>query len=307
MTVSVIIPTHNRAHMLTRALDSVIRQTIPAEVIVVDDASSDHTPRVLEEYPAVRMLRSHENVGGAAARNLGVAHSTGQLIAFLDSDDEWLPDKLERQVPLFDDRPELGAVYCRHFGQDDLTGVRSEQHPVLHRGWIRPSLLSGYCPHTTSLFVVRRQAFESVGGFDEGLAGFQDTDLWIRMSESWEFDAVDQPLVIVHSHEGPRVTTDPSRRAAAVDAFLDKWGAEMEDVIGVQGVERFRRNKLAVAHGAKVLGLVQEGRRSEAWKAFTEYARIAGVSRPRQMAGLLVSLSFGSDAHTSVKRWTQSA
>jgi glycosyltransferase involved in cell wall biosynthesis len=305
-TISVVIPTHNRASLLTRALDSVMAQTLEAvEVIVVDDGSTDDTTEVLERYPAVERIHLPVNRGGGTARNIGVEASRAPLVAFLDSDDEWLPHKLERQVDLFHGRPQLGAAYCRFFAHDDRTGVRREQHPPLYRGKIRDVLLSGRCPRTTSLFVVRREAFEGVGGFDASLPGFQDTDLWIRMSEDWEFDAVDEPLAIVHSHSGPRITTDVEARREALDAFLAKWGADMELMMGTSGVNRYRRNQMAVALGAKVLEQAARRDRVAASAALGEYLAASGIRRPAQFAGLLVAIAFGSSAHERAKRWKQ--
>lgn len=306
LAISVVIPTYNRAPLLARALDSVMTQTYPArDVVVVDDGSTDDTAQVLSRYPSVRSIHLPGNRGGATARNVGVEASQGTLVAFLDSDDEWLPRKLERQVAVFYERPDLGAVYCRFFAHDDRTGVRREQHPPLYRGKIRDVLLSGRCPRTTSLFVVRREAFERVGGFDTGLPGFQDTDLWIRMSAHWEFDAVDDALAIVHSHSGPRVTTDVEARKEALDAFLAKWGGDMESMMGPSGVKRYRRNQMAVALGAKVLEQAARRDRSAAWTALGEYLVASGIRRPAQLAGLLVAIAFGTSAHERAKRWKQ--
>jgi glycosyltransferase involved in cell wall biosynthesis len=306
--VSVVIPTRDRRRRVTRAIDSVRAQTYPhLEIIVVDDGSTDGTADELGRVPDVKLLRHETSIGGAAARNRGIAEARGEFVAFLDSDDEWLPDKVAKQVPLLLDSDRLGAVYCRHFNHDDETGVRGEPVVNLNRGDITEHLMSGRCPRTVSLFVVRRAALESVGGFDERLRGFQDTDLWIRMSAQWEFDAVDEPLAVVHNHGEARITTDIDARRAALDGFLAKWGTQMEARIGRAGVDRYRRDQLAVAQGSVVLALVRAGRRLEAFPALLRYLRLAGLSHPRQLAGLILATLAGGRAHARVKGAQQKA
>lgn len=306
--VSVIIPTRDRLPLLVRALDSVHHQTYPnLEIIVVDDASSDGTAAALKDDGRVTLLRLSSSVGGAAARNRGISIATGELIAFLDSDDEWLPDKIAQQVAALEANPRMGAVYCRHFDHDDETGFRSEAKGRLYTGSIMPELLSGRCPRTVSLFVVRKQALDAVGGFDEALRGFQDTDLWLRLAPEWEFGAVDAPLVVVHNHSNARITTDVDARRMALDAFLERWGGAMEAHIGTEGIRAYETNQLAVAHGAEVLSLVRAGRRTEALGELRRYLGLAGLSNPRQLAGLLLACVGGIRLHTAAKRALQRA
>lgn len=299
--VSVVIPTHNRQHLVGRAIASAQAQTYPdIEILVVDDASTDGTFDVVKGFPNVKYLRLPENGGGGVARNLGVAHSQGDYVAFLDSDDEWLPEKTAKQVAVLDANPKVGAVYSRHFAHDDATGTRMEQHPDLYRGNVREVLLTGRCPKTVSLFTVRRAAFTEVGGFDERLPAFQDTDLWLRMSQSWPFEVIDEALVVVHDHPGPRVTTNLGPRLVGLDRFLDKWNDEMAEAMGSAGVDRYRRRHLATAYGSEVLRLLDDGERLHALGAIRRYFREAGlVNRPQAM-GLLIGFLFGSETH---RRW----
>ena len=117
-TISVIVPTYNRGHLLERALRSVLTQTHQQlELIIVDDGSVDNTADVVSTYDAdsrVRYIRHQDNLGSSVARNTGIRHAQGEYIAFLDSDDEWLPTKLEKQMLLFQygSLPRLGAVNC---------------------------------------------------------------------------------------------------------------------------------------------------------------------------------------------------
>jgi glycosyltransferase involved in cell wall biosynthesis len=300
--VSVIIPTRDRREMLERALVSVTRQTYPSlEIIVVDDASGDGTAEMLEAHPDVTLIRCAVPIGAAKARNLGVEESKGTLLAFLDSDDEWLPPKIERQVHQLMNSPSTGAIYCRHLAQDDSTGELSEPRSNLYTGDITEELLSGRCPRTVSLFLLRRAAFDSAGGFDPELKGFQDTDLWIRVAQNWAFDAVDEALAIVHNHAGARVTTDITARTTALDLFLEKWGPAMEERIGPQGVQRYVRNQLAVAQGAVVLSSIRSGQRWRALKELKTYVVTVGFVNPPQMLGLVVACLAGEKAHERLR------
>lgn len=269
------------------------------EIIVVDDGSTDDTPAALAGFDTeIRSIRFEENRGGAAARNAGIEAATGEFVAFLDSDDEWMPTKTTRQVELIGRSPATGAVYCRHFVHDDATGTRTERFPELYTGSIRPVLFTGRCPHTVSLFMVRRKALEEVDGFDASLRGFQDTDLWIRLAGKWEFDAVDEALVVVHEHSGARITRDVAAREQALDGFLGKWQEPMEEFMGVSGVAAYRRRNMAVAQGALVLSLVEEGKRGRAIRELAQYVRIAGFSNLKQAIGLVLACLGGIRAHS---------
>lgn len=305
--VSVVIPTYNRAHLVSRAISSALAQDFPElEVIVVDDGSTDETPRLLAQFEAVRVIRFEHNRGGAAARNAGIEAARGELIAFLDSDDEWLPTKVRRQADVIQNSSAVGAVYCRYFVNDDATGQRIEWTSELYTGSIRPALLRGRCPRSVSLFLVRRAALERVGGFDESLEGFQDADLWIRLSPEWEFGAVDEALVIIHEHSGARVTTDPVVRERALESFLDKWQEPMTEAMGSSGIAAFRRRNMAVALSAHILALVDSRQRREAMRELMSYLRIAGRSNPTQAGGLVLACLLGTRFHSRLRAWVRS-
>lgn len=300
--VSVVIPTYNRAHLLSRAIYSALAQDCPElEVIVVDDGSTDETPRLITQFETVRAIRFERNRGGAAARNAGIKAARGEFVAFLDSDDEWLPAKTRRQVDVILGSPAIGAVYCRYFVQDDATGQRIEGFSELYTGSIRPVLFRGRCPRSVSLFLVRRAALEQVGGFDESLAGFQDADLWIRLSDKWEFGAVDEALVVIHEHSGTRVTTDPIVRERALDSFLDKWQEPMTEAMGTSGIAAYRRRNMAVARAAQVLALVESRQRRRAVNELVRFIRVAGRSNPKQAAGLVLACLLGTGVHSRLR------
>lgn len=200
--VSVIVPTYNRAHVLPRTLQSVLAQTYPYfELLVIDDGSTDDTPRVMQPFlardPRVR-YRMQPNGGVSAARNHGLREARGAYIAFLDSDDEWLPRKLEKQIGLFEKLPaHVGLVYT---GLESVfaTGRSVAEEPV-HRGDVYAELLERNVIHGGgSNVVLRREAAEAAGFFDEVLPAIEDWDYWIRVTKHYHVDFVPEPLARYH-------------------------------------------------------------------------------------------------------------
>lgn len=178
--VSVIIPTYNCARYLEEAIDSALAQTYPrVEVVVVDDGSTDNTEAVVRSYgPRVRYVHQ-ANAGTPSARNTGVAASTGELIALLDHDDRWLPEKLALQAPYFSD-PTVVMVHGGGRVFDAETGrITSEYLPEPELG--THDLLE-WCRVGCATVVLRRSALEAAGPFDPSVPGADDWDMWIRIS-----------------------------------------------------------------------------------------------------------------------------
>ena len=177
-TVSVITPTHNRAGLIARAIQSVLDQTYPQfDLLVVDDASTDKTEDVVGTFgdPRIRYVRHPETKGAAAARNTGLDLSQGDYVAFLDSDDEWLPIKLERQLSIIRQVPsDVGLIYS------DFLWVYPDGRQRRHQPVAQGCSL-GY----PSRWLVKREVFEQVGGFDEGMPSMQDTEISIRIQKGW--------------------------------------------------------------------------------------------------------------------------
>jgi glycosyltransferase involved in cell wall biosynthesis len=193
--VSVIIPTYNRAALVGEAIESVMCQTYPArEVIVVDDGSTDATPEILTRYgDGIRWVRT-ENRGCAAARNTGVRLARGAYLAFVDSDDVAPPEKLAIQAPVLDADPDVGFVY----GPSVAFGPELPAEVVLQP--VRPgadgSVAEGIFATTRIGFdsvLLRREALERVGGFDETLRHNEDTDLLLRVALDWKAVCVEVP------------------------------------------------------------------------------------------------------------------
>ena len=193
--VSVVMPAYNAERYIAAALDSALAQTCrDLEVVVVDDGSADSTRQIVAGYgPPVRLVEQ-ANAGPSAARNHGVREAGGQFVAFLDSDDLWLPEKLAEQMALFDDGRRVGLVYC-HADRIDADGALvPTEHAVLPKGQIFLTLLErNYC--CTSSVVVRREALERAGGFPEDMVWAEDWHLWLRVARHYELQAVERALV----------------------------------------------------------------------------------------------------------------
>ncbi|HZT79663.1 MAG TPA: glycosyltransferase [Gemmataceae bacterium] len=227
-TVSAVITAHNYGRFLPAALDSLLGQTFTGwEAVIVDDGSTDDTPAVAARYlrdPRIRYHRT-DHVGQPAAKNLGVRLTQAPLVAFLDADDVWLPRKLERQLALFAD-PAVGVVYGRRVLIDEEGFELEGPTPSLHRGPVLPEIFRrNFVCFSSS--VVRREVFESAGGFDEKLALAIDYDLWLRVALRWHFDYVDEPVVKYRTGHANLSRRRPERvRTAAfiIRRFLDERG-----------------------------------------------------------------------------------
>ena len=177
--VSVIIPTHNRADLVPRAIHSVLNQTFTdLECIVVDDGSVDDTQQVVQSIDDDRLiyLRHEVNQNASSARNTGIAHAKGPLIAFLDDDDEWLTTKLEKQVPFIQSLPEsVGLVYCWMDYYDQNDQLVKKYHPT-RKGHIFQYALDGQPIGGCPTLLIRRSVIDKIGGFDESIRRGDDDD-----------------------------------------------------------------------------------------------------------------------------------
>ncbi|HVK12206.1 MAG TPA: glycosyltransferase [Gemmataceae bacterium] len=201
--VSVVIATRNYGRYLAGAVRSALGQTHgDLELIVIDDGSTDDTPAVVRPYlsdPRVRYVRT-DGLGQSRAKNLGIQHARGAFVAFLDGDDEWLPTKLERQLPLFAG-PAVGVVFTRRTTMD-AAGV---DQPVADQPGFRGLVYDEFLKRNPVCFssaVVRREVFDAVGMFDPTLPLAIDYDLWLRVARHYAFDYVDEPLVRYRSGHG---------------------------------------------------------------------------------------------------------
>jgi glycosyltransferase involved in cell wall biosynthesis len=208
--VSVIIPTHNRAELLRCAIVSVLNQSYQDfEIVVVDDASTDKTPEVITSFNDVRIkcIRHEVKKGDAGSRNTGIRNSSGGFLAFLDDDDEWLPEKLQMQVDILGNSPPtVGCVYTGFLKIDRGTGKILAVKITGKKGDLFQEMFLGNFI-ATACILLRRECFERVGLFDERMPCNSDYDMWIRVAEHFHFECIREPLVIIHYAQGPKLST----------------------------------------------------------------------------------------------------
>jgi len=226
--VSVIVPTHNRSSLLRRAIDSVRRQTFSDfEVVVVDDASTDDTAAVVRGYgdSRIRYIKLTGNGGVASARNAGIAAAAGDFIALLDDDDEWLPEKLQRQLELFHrGGGAVGAVYSGYREIDQATSeVIAERLPSLRGQIFEQLLFAGYFTPTSTI-VVRAECFRRLGGFDASFRYGEDYDMWLRVAREYGFDFVNDCLTHVYFQPGG-LTQNYEAIIAGSELHLERYRA----------------------------------------------------------------------------------
>ncbi len=215
MRVSVVIPTFDRAHCLPRALDSVLGQTFAAhEIIVIDDGSIDGSAELIRNnYPDVVLL-SQANQGVSAARNLGISRTRGDWIALLDSDDEWLPNKLARIHEMLGNNPDAVLIHSDEIWIRDGKRVNPMHKHRKHGGMIFEQCLP-LCVISPSAAVMRRTLFDDIGLFDETLPACEDYDLWLRLCHRYPVNFIDEPLIIKYGGHADQL----SRRHWGMDRF----------------------------------------------------------------------------------------
>ena len=215
--VSVIIPTYNRGWIIKEAIDSVLAQDYTEfELIVVDDGSTDHTSDVLDSYGDDIKVLFQKNKGVSAARNRGIAEASGKFIAFLDSDDLWLPQKLTVQIEFFNQTPD--ALICQTEEVWIRNGLRvnpKKRHKKPSGMIFNPSL--ELCLVSPSAVMIRRSLFGRVGKFDETLPACEDYDLWLRISCRFSVHLIDTPLIIKRGGHGDQLSS-----RAGLDRFRIK-------------------------------------------------------------------------------------
>lgn len=255
--ISVVIPTKNRATYILEALESVFAQTFKDyEVIVVDDGSTDETVSVLKPLVEAKKIRYvfQPSAGVSAARNHGVRLAAAPYIAFLDSDDLFLPSKLEKQIALFRQNPEHGFVHCSFSKFDDGgrdLGVRDTSQ---FSGWIYPTMLQEWSVlMAMPCMLMRADALREAGGFDEQMSWAEDLDLWRRIARRYPVGVVPEPLVRVRVHAAS-TTFARGGGTQGFERYLEKAFAE-DDSLPVL----FKRKARAKMYAKLAQNLLGEG------------------------------------------------
>jgi glycosyltransferase involved in cell wall biosynthesis len=285
--VSVVIPTYQRADLVGRAIDSALAQTVDdIEVLVVDDGSTDGTRATVDRIgdPRVRYFAHETNRGVSAARNTGVEAARGEYVAFLDSDDEWLPRKLDRQLSALEDR---GAGWVGAYCDVATTGLSMAGRAAVA---VSERLFRSSAPQEGgqelaeallsmqvfmgpgSTLIVERAVLESVGGFDESLSIYEDWDLVLRVLSVGKLAYVDEPLAVTH------FTGD-----APADAYVENDRRYLERNADLVEALESRGTPVRQVHRMGLVGhFFSEGRFAEA----VAFLDIPTVLRPKNLARL---------------------
>lgn len=240
--VSVIIPTYNRAHIVTEAIESVLAQTYQSyEIIVVDDGSTDNTAEVLKKYGNKIKYYYQDNKGVSAARNRGIREANGDFIAFLDSDDLWKSDKIEKQVIVFQENQDLGLVYSYAEFLTVSTGkiqikprvICSNLRDLVEKDAILP----------TPTVMIRKKCLADIGLFAETIPGIEDFDLWFRIAEKYTFSFI--PAVLAKArYFGPNLSSESDKMSHGYLIIYNKIISKYQRIFDV----RYMKERLAVQH-----------------------------------------------------------
>ncbi len=249
--VSVVIPTYNRRTKLKRAVDSVLNQTFKdIEVIIVDNASVDGTQELINgtKDQRIRYIRHDTNKGGPAARNTGIKNAKAPLIALLDDDDEWLPEKLAKQVDKFKQAPSnTGLIYASAEIYDESKQKIICVNPTGLRGQVYKRVLLGTIFGSATV-LIKRECFEKVGVFDEDLSSCQDWDMWLRIAQFFDFDCVDEVLARVNMH-GEQISTDYAKLIPGRTRMVQKHAEEFKKYPDIYVTHLKRIGKLHCLNG----------------------------------------------------------
>jgi len=222
--ISVVIPTHNRVELLEKAVKSVLNQTYSdLEIIIVDDASTDDTESRIKRFGSdkITYFRVDESKGGNHARNIGIEKSTGEYIAFLDDDDEWMPTKLQEQMLIFKRDESIGLVYT---GAEVIYTANNGKYNIIptKKGELSKDILTYNYIGTTSSVMVRKDIINLAGRFDLEMPALQDYDLWIRICQITKIGFVKKPLIKYYIHTNTNQITNNILKNQQAIELIDK-------------------------------------------------------------------------------------
>ena len=230
--VSVIIPTYNRKKELIQSIKTVLNQTYPGEIeiIIIDDSKESFKPTIDKEFSSVLNKEKNREIiyvhnakkqGAPLARNLGIKKAKGEYLAFLDDDDEWMPEKTEKQVKIMEKEKDVGLVICysldKRFGKERISKPPID---ITHKMIIKSFNLS-----STSSYLVRKKVLEELGGFDVSLPSAQEYDLAIRLSKKYMVRCVPEVLMIQNETDG-QISQNWTRKIKGIMALYAKYNNE---------------------------------------------------------------------------------
>jgi len=257
-TVSVVIPTYNRAHLIGKAIQSVFNQSYQDfEIIIIDDGSTDNTEEIIKGYKDKRInyIKHERNQGISAARNIGIKKARGEYIAFLDSDDEWLPEKLDKQIKVFQNEPpEVGVVCSWSFKINEKGNYIGKVCLPKKEGYMYKDLLSSNNLSVPTL-LIRKECFEKVGLFDNLLNGQEDWDMWIRIAKYYRFVLIKAPLAKRRIHS-KQISNDLERKIITAHRILLKYSDELKKSRSI-----YSKHYFYIGNRLCHMGKIKEGQR----------------------------------------------
>jgi glycosyltransferase involved in cell wall biosynthesis len=254
--ISVIVPHHNRSHLIGRALDSIQRQTLqPLEILLVDDCSLPEHIQALEQYRGIADIVLLDKNGGAArARNEGIGRAKGEFLAFLDDDDQWFPERLEAQWNIIRDDPSLNAVAAAmtiHYQDGTEELLLSHAPPIM----TVQTALEG-TPALLQTLLIRTTTMRGLGGFDSDFSILDDREFWIRFTAAgFRAHYLTRPLAILERSDTERLTRNWTKYTAEEIKVVDKHADLYEKTRG-KGAVRRERSKILRRAGIRKGGIV---------------------------------------------------
>ena len=263
MTVSIVIPSYNQERFLARAIESALDQTwADCEVVVVDDGCTDGSPAVMARYPQIRVVRQL-NRGLAAARNAGLAASRGEILIFLDADDQLWPDAASTGVRLLEARPDAMMVFgrCRLVNENGLP--MPTNLPTIQSDFYHELLLDNFL-WTPAMVAFRREVFDLVGGFDERISPAADYDIYLRISRRFPI-AAHRAVTVDYRQHADNMSRDPVLMLEATLAVLRVQqlhaAADAQcTATYADAIERWRH-----CYGERLISLFRTSLRTRAW------------------------------------------
>lgn len=263
MKFSVIIPTYSRTELLKKAIESVANQTYQDyEIIVVNDNPEEKSlvDALTNKSNKIKVIHHTSSKGGNAARNSGIVQAQGDVIAFLDDDDLWLPEKLAFHAKEHEKNPESGLVYsdCLYVYNNPLI-TDSKYSAAVPLDIIEAMGNAKYCPATSSIVSIKKECVEKCGLFDESLASFQDWDYWFRIAHIFSFAHIPEVLVHFTQHLGDRTSQNENKRKKGLNQICSKWGEKIN-------VNEFTQNAIISIYFKNAKNALLAGQKYTAFK-----------------------------------------
>ena len=241
--ISVVIPTYNRPELLKKAIQSVINQTYKNfEIIIVDDSSIKNNEKIIKNFNKKNIIyiKNKTRKGGGHSRNIGIKKAKGEYIAFLDDDDEWIPEKLEKQLKAYN-TPKLGIVVCYSLDKRyDRVRISKPPENVDHK-----YLLKSFNLSSTSTYMIKKDVLEKVGYFDTKLPSAQEYDLALRITKDYTVKTVPEILMIQHASKN-QISINWNKKIRGILAIYNKYGDEYTTL----GFKGFISNQI------KIVGMI---------------------------------------------------